>query len=608
MQRWIGPLSRRRALALATVVIGIAVGLGCARVQSKVESQKLVSTEASTGATPDAKSMDFVPYRIRPFDVLKVRADGQLLSKFDPNGTFMVEADGQLAVGGLYGRLKVGGLSIDEANKLIKESVAKLVGIQDVSLVLVGHVAKWAQDESRKHPYLIRPRHVLLIRGLSDDVLERFRVNGRYVVDPDGKIAIGEFYAPGGRLPVHGMTLQEANETINRVVNAIVHNQTLTVTLGGWEELWTKLEEDDDKEKPTAQALPQVPKEELRYGGKSFDDWRRELLTELKPELRIDGIKAMAEFGANGYGPEAVEVIGEIAKSVHSEDQLGFRHNTIRTAIRRIGPPAAPYLLRSLSSSDRNLRRFAAATIGFIIPHPKEAIPALTELVNDDDSEIRALAIEAALAIDFASSEVQKALAKALKDSAPRVRKSAVDAIRPIDKSKIAVPMLAEALKDSGPETKKQIISILSEMGAGAKAAIPALIEEAIRNPSYGGMVLSAVKKIEADKSKVAVLLAEMLKTAPVVRRDREARAIDTAFNALKEYALDGDAKAAVPVLIEILKTRDGAKTPLAVAILESIGPDANDAIPELELLIDSRETDNGLRTRALQALPHIKK
>jgi hypothetical protein len=53
---------------------------------------------------------------------------------------------------------------------------------------------------------------------------------------------------------------------------------------------------------------------QLRYDGKSFDEWRSQWRNELKVEERIEAIKAMTAFGRAGYGREAAESIMDVAR------------------------------------------------------------------------------------------------------------------------------------------------------------------------------------------------------------------------------------------------------------------------------------------------------
>ncbi len=54
-------------------------------------------------------------------------------------------------------------------------------------------------------------------------------------------------------------------------------------------------------------------KSNLRYDGKSFDEWRGVWKTELSTEKRLEAVKALAAFGRAGYGKEATEAILDVA-------------------------------------------------------------------------------------------------------------------------------------------------------------------------------------------------------------------------------------------------------------------------------------------------------
>src|SRR5207237_2431758 len=128
--------------------------------------------------------------------------------------------------------------------------------------------------------------------------------------------------------------------------------------------------------------LPKVNREALRYGGKNFDQWRVELLTELKSDIRIDGIKALTAFGVNGYGPEAAAAVLETVKGYdvtlpYKDDEEVYK--TANEAVERIGAPAVPALRDALAGDNKNLRRFAAVGLGGIGPDAKAAMPALLQ-------------------------------------------------------------------------------------------------------------------------------------------------------------------------------------------------------------------------------------
>lgn len=54
----------------------------------------------------------------------------------------------------------------------------------------------------------------------------------------------------------------------------------------------------------------------LLYDGKMFDEWRSTWKTELSMENRLEAVKALAAFGANGRGKEAAEAILEVVQQL----------------------------------------------------------------------------------------------------------------------------------------------------------------------------------------------------------------------------------------------------------------------------------------------------
>ena len=65
---------------------------------------------------------------------------------------------------------------------------------------------------------------------------------------------------------------------------------------------------------------PAPDRKTLRYDGKTFEEWKETLATELSTDTRVEAIKAMAAFGARGYGKEAAEVIVELMRESGDND------------------------------------------------------------------------------------------------------------------------------------------------------------------------------------------------------------------------------------------------------------------------------------------------
>ncbi len=68
---------------------------------------------------------------------------------------------------------------------------------------------------------------------------------------------------------------------------------------------------------------------------------------------------------------------------------------TVSDALRRIGSPAVPSLVRSLKSPDAAVRMRAADVLGRMGPDAKDAVPDLIEALGDDEATVRKMSIRA---------------------------------------------------------------------------------------------------------------------------------------------------------------------------------------------------------------------
>jgi len=146
----------------------------------------------------------------------------------------------------------------------------------------------------------------------------------------------------------------------------------------------------------------------LLYDGKTFDQWRTAWQTELSTEKRLEVVKALAAFGANGYGKEAAEAIVEIAGqydwiSISNKAMEPLQLACIAAFVASYGEVAAvhhvpsdaalPVLLSAVDSDNRQQRLFLIYVLGnFDNPRTREA---LLKLSRDQDSQIRNYATNA---------------------------------------------------------------------------------------------------------------------------------------------------------------------------------------------------------------------
>ena len=149
-------------------------------------------------------------------------------------------------------------------------------------------------------------------------------------------------------------------------------------------------------------------KANFRYEGKTFNEWRSAWQTELSTEKRIEAVKALAAFGANGYGKEAAEAILEVAgqydwKSVGDNKDVEPLQNACLKAFGGVAleqGAVAPSIsaidaLPSLSAAIKsgNLRQKLFAT--WVLPYitgPESVALGLT-LSKDEDATIRQYAL-----------------------------------------------------------------------------------------------------------------------------------------------------------------------------------------------------------------------
>jgi polysaccharide export outer membrane protein len=120
------------------------------------------------------------PFRIQSFDTLQVIVEGTLLEQ-PINGLYVVEPGGMLDLGPSYGKVMVGGQSLEEAQDSVFRHLKRVLRDPQVSLTL-------AQAAGQQ------------------------QIAGEHLVGPDGTINLGTY----GTVFVTGMTLAEAKTAIEK--------------------------------------------------------------------------------------------------------------------------------------------------------------------------------------------------------------------------------------------------------------------------------------------------------------------------------------------------------------------------------------------------------
>lgn len=357
--------------------------------------------------------------------------------------------------------------------------------------------------------------------------------------------------------------------------------------------------------RPAQDGKPEVKREDLRYDGKSFDQWRDFLRTELKAERRIEGLHALSVFGAHGYAKEAAETVLEAAlkhvkleaqkrkkakaggkgpgKGARTEDEPSNDADVIAQAARRlgeIGQPAAALLVGALKHSDGAVRHFAAATLyAQFEALPAAAAPALAAALQDGDPETRRYAVRALDSrFDAVPAVAVSALLRAVQDEDNTVSVLAMMALPRADKSLAAIRKAAQDDK-----LARGLAAALTRL-----LAINSNLPRAYTEPAatlFGALGPRAREAVPA--------LADILK-------GEEAGSRVGAVMALGEIA--ADAKTAVPALAAVFQNDTTGLRPYAAAALARYGAEAKEALPALLEVAKDKADDVSLRFAAAVA------
>ena len=320
-------------------------------------------------------------------------------------------------------------------------------------------------------------------------------------------------------------------------------------------------------------ARQEVKKESLRYDGKSFDQWRKEFQTELKPELRREALWAFGTFGANGYGAEVAEIIVQAmraydVRSIDGSAEGRLKQAAIDVYVKLDQKVSVPVLVKELKEGSRRGQIFAAHVLGNLAVKGNTAIPGLIDAVLHEHGDVAGQA----------SREFYRLGAR----------------------GRVAVPRLVETLRDKGKgrNIRLQAMQALGSLGSYAKEAVPTLME--------------ATQDEDQRISFRAILVLTTIGSPP---KDAVPRFIDIVSDKESDlrssaiYALGNigpGASDAVPALIDVLGEKDSSLRWRTIEALGQIGPAAKDAVPALRQALP--DADKKLRNQIDEALKAIEK
>ena len=104
-------------------------------------------------------SVPKAPYRIGHGDLLDIRASGTFAQE-PIHDVYAVEKTGKVALGLVYGRVRVDGLSLEKAEEAIEEHLSKILREPEVSVTVGG----WNTLEQEGIAAQLNPTLLLLLR------------------------------------------------------------------------------------------------------------------------------------------------------------------------------------------------------------------------------------------------------------------------------------------------------------------------------------------------------------------------------------------------------------------------------------------------------------
>ncbi len=279
----------------------------------------------------------------------------------------------------------------------------------------------------------------------------------------------GELFSQLERLKLHIATAESESKD-SKVLRQLREEQRLL------QEVYAKLERVISEQRSKVND-PRT----LRFDGRTFDQWREELLTELKPERRTDAILAFRAFAANGYGRDAAQAIVDVMRGhdvwntdVTPEGKLN------ETAVEAFGTidraDAVPVLIEALKSGNANQRQFAARVFQDQLQGDKDAAAALIKAVSDPDAKVRKTAVNALTYFGSKPEGAARAIIAAMRDQDSEVRSFAIMALaRPSMRGDEVARALIAAIANPEPRIRLNAINGLAQYNPRPEGLIPAL-------------------------------------------------------------------------------------------------------------------------------------
>ncbi len=316
---------------------------------------------------------------------------------------------------------------------------------------------------------------------------------------------------------------------------------------------------------------PAPGKGEPTAKGKPVSHWI-EKLKSTRPEDRRAALTALYGIGRNAK--DAVPALIEVLK-----DPEIFHRNSAASILGHVGPEAkaaVPALIEALKDNESSVREHAIAALGSIGPEAKAAVPILIEALAKPEKRLDPRRDRVSILTALAQMG-PTAFFEVVKNPSVRDESATIDRSGRLETS--TIPGM-----------------ILRLMGPEAKATVPGLLEFLKdKDPGLRRTAAFCLGQIGPDGKQAVPALGEALK-------DKDAHVQIAAARALWSIAKE---QAAIPVLLQAMKSEQVSIRQEAVVALSAIGPGAKEAMPAVVAALADRDLE--VRKLAFGALDKMR-
>jgi len=144
-------------------------------------------------------------------------------------------------------------------------------------------------------------------------------------------------------------------------------------------------------------------KKEVTYEGKPLSEWMKMLKGE-DPVGKYAAIHAVGKIGPEAK--EAIPILIETIREVRNRDKRILV--ACNNALLAMGKEIVPHMISLLKDDTWEMRRGAAWILGKLGPDARDAVPALSEALNDPNAAVRTKAQEALKKIQGEEDELKE--------------------------------------------------------------------------------------------------------------------------------------------------------------------------------------------------------